>query len=586
MNERITSMENYLAFFRDIYQQNQINAINCNSVYYYLIRDRETYQEIKPYHSKWIKKFRNIPNIKVFVDENWSYFCQFVNSDIRNNINNEHNELKVYISVDEHHIDKAATDIFKFLAAHNIKHISKIGSDERRDAIVIRLENENDLPLLQNFVHNNKNIKKGLIKSNPFLITDGIMGYAMDGELSFNSVISKYISNYLYQKKINNQLNSVCLQDFFLYCSNIYNSTFVNGNDNALIEFCQNFDTYLDPKLLNNYREVSKLILTSMQTNDLRYLMEHVKEVKNPYHKQNEINKIENTLHNKQHQTKTPSSNINQDVELCLDTMFKRFEYTQAITNIKEYIQTSNPTYLTSQNNVRKIISKNYSIQEFSNIFYQKIKEPKYHHSNFIPNPNLACNLNMDITNIIENCTIDTVIATLPKQKDSRFTLNKQECLQTGLTEIITNQDYSNFSRFNNTRNSMHSLGSNVLIAELIKGAYIKTGVTLIENGHANTNLNNFPTTPLEAANFITSTLEKQGANATFQIVSQYPDIQKLLIKNYANLLTTTDKVKRTQAANSLAPYFQNRLIELDNLEQSLLSEHQRNIQQNSNNQK
>ena len=120
----------------------------------------------------WIEYFKNTPNINVFVQDNWRYFCQFTNDDYH--VITPGNMIKMYIPVDDVHINEAAKRIFNFMSQNKMIHHSKIGSEVRFDDIVIRIDSEENAKKVENFVMNDPYIKEGLMKPNPFAFNNGI----------------------------------------------------------------------------------------------------------------------------------------------------------------------------------------------------------------------------------------------------------------------------------------------------------------------------------------------------------------------------------------------------------------------------
>ena len=146
--------------------------------------------------------------------------------------NPDDNYYKLYIPLDKEHIRNGADLIFDYIKQNNIEHLSKIGADIRFDDIVIRLTNKKDVEKVINFVGSNEYLKEGLIKPNPFLYSKNNVAVACDGDLSFNNIISSLISNYINEKKLNNNLKEISVYDFYEYARNIYNDIFVKKTYN------------------------------------------------------------------------------------------------------------------------------------------------------------------------------------------------------------------------------------------------------------------------------------------------------------------------------------------------------------------
>lgn len=562
---RIQNIENYLHFFANIYKQNPSIPITEDSIYYYLVRDRETHQNILPFHTKWVEDFKNTPNIHVYIEEDWNYFCQFTNADM----NKVGNEIKLYIPIDASHINKAVNDIFNYLARNNINHISKIGRDERRDNIVVRLQNEKDLEPFRTFIHQNQNIKDGLIEANPFSINDGIIGYAVDDRLSYNDVVTKYIKNYLDEKRKTNTLDKVSYQDFFLYCSSIYNKTFSCGNNQTIQEFITKFNVKNDNSkeklitVLNNYREVSKLLLISLQTNDLNKFKEHIADVKNGKNVQEEKNRIELSLDPK-------LAPIKQYIEI----MIEKYGYNQAVANIQSYIKTRNPSLVTRDYNLRSIISS-YSqedlikgIETVNKLL--KIDERYANNNQSISYNNQPSPKPLTPTDIIDISVTDTVQKLYKPTDPILFQKMKQKQINIGLNQIIDNNNYSAFTNTNNARSNMMKLNADSICAELVKGTII---IYNASDKRYFSNVNMPPITENDAIAFIMGIANDKGTSVAYQTIAQFSNIRELLISSYANFISTTTKEDRDKLVDSFTPEAKSQLASINNLQNFLINE-------------
>ena len=163
------------------------------------------------YFNKWITRFKDKQNIEVFVDPSWTYFCQFNNQ--RQCI--VRNCVKIYVPLRFSHIYEGANKIFDFLEKNNIIHASKICSDIRNDDIVIRVCNDQDAKKIQNFIDNDSYIQEGMLRVNPFCFNKNGVGYAYDGMLSYNAVLSNTISKYIkYMKVMSKPIEKINISTF------------------------------------------------------------------------------------------------------------------------------------------------------------------------------------------------------------------------------------------------------------------------------------------------------------------------------------------------------------------------------------
>ena len=167
---------------------------------------------------KWIAKFKLKKNITVFCNEIHRYFCQFINGNIVPN-----NCYKLYVSVDYDHIYKSAIKIFDFIRKNNIVHESKIGKKIRFDDIVIRVNSEEDVKKIIDFVNNDSYIKSGTFRNNVFAFSDGIVNVAYDGNTSYNSFLSATLADYLNDMRYNKNasVDEVSIASFANYLDNL-----------------------------------------------------------------------------------------------------------------------------------------------------------------------------------------------------------------------------------------------------------------------------------------------------------------------------------------------------------------------------
>ena len=125
--------------------------------------------------------------------------------------------------------------------------------------------------------------------------------------LSYNQVVSSWISDYINYEKNNGSLDMVSYSKFFAYVKSKYNSLFVNGA--GLDEFIEKLEKEdildvcndIEYQLLN-YRDVSNLIINNL---DLEREMtkediyDYVKNVSSPIYQSEQIEKI-SRLQNKE----------------------------------------------------------------------------------------------------------------------------------------------------------------------------------------------------------------------------------------------------------------------------------------------
>lgn len=329
MNERIKEIDKFLKQITKLYMDNPNLSINADTIYSFLVSSGKEKKTIKQYHEGWIEYFKNTPNIDVYEwDRDNGYFCEFENL----GINREYTDhIKLYIPVSSENIDKIAKDLFNYLASKNVYHQSKIGSIERRDDIVVRLENATDIKVVEEYVNNNPDIKKSSIDKIPFNFTSEYISYAMDGHTSYNVLVCSYIKSYLENKKRNNLLNlkSVSYEDFKNYSTAIYENCFgENYTRENYNWFISTFECarYVLKEPFNtqfqNLSNCSNILINALNTNDLNVFYDIVKK--------NQKNAI----------------NVKDVVKACFAEMVNTYGVEKAKINFEQYIKTHNENYI------------------------------------------------------------------------------------------------------------------------------------------------------------------------------------------------------------------------------------------------
>ena len=342
------------------------DSINPKMVYSNLIHlgDRVVNNpRINNSFNDWIDTFKNTDKLDVFVDyERWPYFCQFVNDD-PDKIN-PYNMIKMYIPVDDAHINEAAKRIFNFMAQNNILHHSKIGSDVRFDDIVLRVADVESAKRIEEFVMNDPYIRDGLMKPNPFAYNNGYISYVWDGELSFNTVVASYISGYINELNKNNQLNQVSYKGLVAYIGEEYQTVFKDG---------KNIDDYMakmnvnNKYQLDNYQKVTELLLHSIM----------------PDKKKEDFFKVYNDIilnhNNKNEDLKTY---ISEKQKVTWNEIYaflvKKYGYLAADQHIFMFLKTGDYTFFTRENGVRDyLINNNFTKDMVKELFLLTTKEKR-----------------------------------------------------------------------------------------------------------------------------------------------------------------------------------------------------------------
>ena len=296
--------------------------------------------EIDNNFNKWINDFKDRENIKVFVDPESSYFCQFTNY-----TGNEAYDkmIKMYIPVNDEYIYETANKIFNYMANNNIKHVSMIGSHVRMDDIVIRVFNMEDALKIQKFIINDKYIKDGLMEPNPFTYGNGMISYAWDGHLSFNMVLSSYVAGYINYLKAMNKLDNINYKDFINYINNVISKLDKPSLLNNLKIDIDEDSAYN----ISDYEKISKMLLKGLTSKD--------KDVDDFYYNYNRIvlgytYDLDDTAY-----IKSCQAVFDNIYKLMVDM----YGYDSTDKRMMLFMTSYNYNYFTRKNNIRKFMVDN-----------------------------------------------------------------------------------------------------------------------------------------------------------------------------------------------------------------------------------
>ncbi len=346
----------------------------------------------KSVFEKWIQQNRR-KNTKVFIDEEWKYFCQFLSKDEGAALHSREH-LKVYVPLDGDHIEKGANLLFDFLDQNGISHASKIGKRVRFDDIVIRLVNKEDLSKLLNFIESNSYIQKGLLPSNPFAFQQNNIALVCDGSKSYNETVSSLISMYMVEKKRNNQLNQVGYMDFFQTVEKWYRGSFMKEGESPLAE---KFHFTDGSKIAENYKEIISLMLKVQGSRfGMEDYLDHYDKAKKakeevrvippkpipimtleekekrkeqlkallfdqPERLREELNELEDTDEiDVTEIVEQASSNLDQTLLSAIETMQKKMDLESSLNGIGAFIHSGNARYITRLDHLRERLVNSY----------------------------------------------------------------------------------------------------------------------------------------------------------------------------------------------------------------------------------
>lgn len=322
--------------------------IDSNLVYSNLINFNAKRENISHYFEAWKIYFENIKNIDFSIDNS------FFNIYSPNLKSHEFFNTKVYIPQKRTHIFNSVRDIFKFLAQNNIKHSSCIINNIREDDVVVSINNYSDIDKIKKYIENKQNLKEGIISTNSFMFHDENISVVWEGCLSYNLVVSEWISDYINELKLFGRLDCCSSLDFCNYLVRRYKTIYEKGiGINRFIESREFIDVYND---LICYKYITEQIISILNSNNtLNDFNNKVQLFENKEKYDLEIKKIKNLVLNQKIDINiTP---FQQEVfDYVSIELNKRIGEEATIKLFKAFIQKGDYRIFSKENNIRKIM--------------------------------------------------------------------------------------------------------------------------------------------------------------------------------------------------------------------------------------
>ena len=334
MNNNIKEINKFLQFFKEIINSNNI-VITEDMIYDQLIKfnipENNKNINIKSIFEELELKLKNINTIKIDNTDNYINFSS--TQEIKNP-----NPLKIYLSVDYNCIYKTANKLVKFLK--EVPFQLRVSNTIRNDVIIIRVSTTEDLKELLEYIKSD--ITEGLLQPNPFCYTVDKCAITIDGNLSYNQIISKLLANYLNNKE---DIESINAYDFYNYVIDVYNDTFITLKSYANNEYI------LDDKQVVFYKNILEFILKSSEDNfNMEMLSQHFNEC-------NSLNKL-----NKE-KKKYNSYNM-----LVIYKSINREKIPESLDRLYKYIESNDKNYISREGFIRMNMYLNNFKQNIKNI--------------------------------------------------------------------------------------------------------------------------------------------------------------------------------------------------------------------------
>lgn len=434
--EKLKRIDEFLKLIAEISKSGI--EVDSNLVYSNLICIGTTKENTNGLFELWQRNFERIRNVSVFVADNWKYFCQFKGHGSKTI---SHHKIKLYVPLDLEHIYNGVNELFTFLSENNIPHLSKVASHTRFDDVVLNVDDIDSVELIRNYVNNNKNIKEGLILPNPFAFTDGNISITWDGNLSYNTVVSEWVSDYINETRLKGTFDNVSYRDFYVFLQRKYSEIFVHGN--GINDIYQTRMYVNSEEDVLDYKYVTEILIMSLNP---RYTLEDfyrkIDMIKNPDKEVTERKNVKKLL---QKERNKPTQVLHEQKEVfdyVYIEMAKKDSPQYAMNCFKHFVNDGNYRIFTRTNNIRDLLMS-------SNITPEVMKEMIYEEQ--------------------KNALINASLETMKKYDISQAIRAIFE---------IKNGNYSFFTNENNARRDIKILIEPTQIDEIIRRITAEEGYT------------------------------------------------------------------------------------------------------------
>lgn len=276
------------------------------------------------------KKYKGLEGINTFTGPKPENFFWVIENRVQMKDKNFYEDIKdsikLYLPVDHSNIKEISTKVLEYIIEEGIHIQAKIANNMRSDVFVIRVLDKDKLDKLLNYINSLDYNSKS--KPNPFALNVGRVSITKDGMMSYNMVLSEYITEYIKSEK-----EEVTLENFKKFMHKQINKIpSSNKNKYMIVDLIiKNLENTLTLEELLSYNQ--KLVVDNRVT--------QVSE-----EDKNNILRLINGL----------------NVFYNLEETHKRIEM---------YLATGNINYFTRQNGIRKFVEEHLPVEQMRVALYE-----------------------------------------------------------------------------------------------------------------------------------------------------------------------------------------------------------------------
>lgn len=220
------SRDEFIKYIAKIYKQNPELPVNFQTIYHELSiwnTDEEIYKLVQSSLVSiqvGIKNhFKNNNKANIFSSHGYLVIENRNNKKDKNFYNAISTGIKMYVPVEAEDLFYIAVNIFTYMLEKNITMQCKISKSLRTDSLVLRVSSVEEAKKVDNYI--NRELKyRSSIKPNPFLLNNGKVSYALDGNSSYNMTLAKLMETYFIEKRSTKTLDNSSSEDFSRFIKN------------------------------------------------------------------------------------------------------------------------------------------------------------------------------------------------------------------------------------------------------------------------------------------------------------------------------------------------------------------------------